>query len=410
MSFDTLSAPAAWPGTIATPEASPRAAYLARAATFRAQSRARSAEALRQPAHGLPTYNVLLCSANRHNFLPAHPTTDARFYEQVMEHRDWAGMDEHEETVYTMTDFTGDQSFLADIQTRPRVFCTLHLGSYRLINHFLGRHGVRFTLVVDNATLQNQGDKFLALREASALYQDCDMRILNAESANIGLQMMREVKAGRSLLFYIDGNTGVGGMSRQDEKLTVIPFLGRHIFARKGIAFLAHVTQCPIVPVASFRRSEADYEMHFFPPIVPDVQQPREAFAVATTQHIFGLFETLLRRYPEQWEGWLYLNHFVDQAALRQAQEALPAPAGLPAEAVFNQARYGLFYQAERPQLFDRYTYQSFNVSAQLVGLLQNLGTLPAAVRQSFAQTPVYQDLCRRQVLVASTASEAPAS
>lgn len=402
---DSLTSPAsqpAPPSAAPTPTVSPQAAYLARAAAFRAQSRARAAEATCQGAHGLPTYNVLLCSANRRNFLPAHPASDAQFYTQVMEHRDWAGMDEHEEAVYTMTDFTGDQSFLADIQTRPRVFCTLHLGSYRLINHFLGRHGVRFTLVVDNATLEKQGDKFLAIRESNALYHDCDMRILNAESANIGLQMIREVKAGRSLLFYIDGNTGVGGMSRQDDKLTVIPFLERQIFARKGIAFLAHVTQSPIVPVASFRRSEADYEMHFFAPIVPDTQQPREAFAVATTRHIFGLFETLLRRYPEQWEGWLYLNHFVDQAALAQAQQELPAPTAPLTEPIFNQARYGLFYQADRPQLFDRFTYQAFNVSNQLATLLQGLATLAPTVRQQFAQTPIYQDLCHRQVLVAA--------
>jgi len=98
MSFDTLSAPTAQASASAAPEAA-RTAYLARAAAFRARSRARSVEALCQHAHGLPTYNVLLCSANRHNFLPAHPATDAQFYEQVMEHRDWASMDEHEEAV-----------------------------------------------------------------------------------------------------------------------------------------------------------------------------------------------------------------------------------------------------------------------------------------------------------------------
>lgn len=385
----------------------PHQAYLARAAENRAQSSLRSAEAGWQAAHGVPTYNFLLCSANRHLFLPTHPTTDAKFYEQVMQHRDWASMDENEEEVYFMTQFTGDTSFLADIKAHPRVFCTLHLGSYRLINHYLGRHGVPFTLVVDHATLQNQGDKFLALKEASSAYQDCDLRVLNAESPSIGLQMIREVKAGRSLLFYIDGNTGVGGMSRQDEKLTLIPFLEHQIFARKGIAFLAHVTRSPIVPVAAFRHGDVDFEMHFFPPIVPDAQQAREVFAVETTRHIFGLFETLLRRYPEQWEGWLYVNHFVDLLALHQQHPPLLtlAPAELPAEPVFNQERYGFFYQADRPQLFDRFTYQTFNISAPLMDLLQRLGTLPTQVLQRFVLTPVFQDLCSRQVIVAATAA-----
>ena len=388
----------------ATPVVSPQQAYLARAAATRTRSAVRAAEARHQPPHGLPTYNYLLCSANRSNYLPAHTTSDAKFYEQVIQHRDWAAMDEQEEVVFDLTKFTGDTSFLADIQARPRVFCTLHLGSYRQIHHFLLRHGVNFTLVVDAVTLQQQGDKFLALRDDNPVYHGGSLRVLNAEAPSIGLQMIREVKAGRSLLFYIDGNTGVGGMDRQDEKLTLISFLERQLFARKGIAFLAHVTRSPIVPLVAFRHGDADFEMQFFPPIVPDAAQPREVFATETTQRIFQLFEPALRRYPEQWEGWLYMNHFVDLPALR-AEHATPlVPAELPARPIFNQQRYGLFWQAERPQLFDRLTYQTFNVSAQLVALLQQLSTLSAEVGQRFAATPVFLDLCQRQVIVAAPA------
>lgn len=398
-----LPCPEAGGAVPALTAATPRQAYLARAAANREQSSVRSAEACQQAAYGTPTYNFVLCAANRRHYLPAHPTTDAKFFEQVMQHRDWASMDEHEEEVYLMTQFTGDTSFLADIKVQPRVFCTLHLGSYRLINHYLGRHGIPFTLVVDSATLQEQGDKFLTLRQTSAIYQDCDLRILNAESPSIGLQLIREVKAGRSLLLYIDGNTGVGGLGRQDEKLTQIPFLERQIFARKGVAFLAHLTRCPIVPVAAFRHGDADFEMHFFLPIGADAQQSREVFAVETTRCIFQLFETLLRRYPEQWEGWLYLHHFVDLPALRQQHAPDPALAlaELPTRPVFNQERYCFFHQTGRPQLFDRFTYQTFNVSTQLVNLLQQLGTLPPDVRHRFALTPVFQDLRARQVIVA---------
>ena len=390
------------PAAAAVPAPTQQEAYLARAAATRTRSRSRAAEARHQPPHSLPTYNYLLCSANRCNYLPAHPTTDAEFYEQVMQHRDWAAMDEQEEVVYGMTQFTGDTSFLADIKSRPRVFCTLHLGSYRQIHHFLLRHGVDFTLVVDQVTLEQQGDKFLALRDDNPVYHGGSLRVLNAEAPSIGLQMIREIKSGRSLLFYIDGNTGVGGMDRQDEKLALISFLGRQIFARKGIAFLAHVTRSPIVPLVAFRHGPADFEMQFFSPIVPDAEQPREAFAVETTQRIFQLFEPALRRHPEQWEGWLYMNHFVDLPALRAEHAAPLVLAELPAQPVFNQQRYGLFWQAERPQLFDRLTYQTFDVSTQLVALLLQLTTLPAEVRQRFAVTPVFQDLCQRQVIVAA--------
>ncbi len=383
-----------------------RTAYLERAAASRSRSGVRAAAACQQAPHGLPTYSFLLCSANRHHYLPTHSTTDAEFYEQVIQYRDWASMDEHEEEAYLLTRFTGDTSFLADIQARPRVFCTLHLGSYRLINHFLCRHAVPFTLVIDNATLQEQGDKFLAMKAADSASNGGSFRILNAESASIGLQMIREVKAGRSLLFYIDGNTGVSGMDRRDEKLTVVPFLKRQVFARKGIAFLAHVTGSPIVPLVAYRHGDADFETRFFSPIIPDAGQPRDEFAVNTTRRIFELFEPALRRYPTQWEGWLYMNRFVDLSALREQHDPQPnltlAPIDLPTQPVFNHARYSLFVQADQSQLFDRLTYQTFNVSGQLVKLLQNLPNLPSNLQQQFASMPIFKDLCARQVIVAT--------
>ena len=68
----------------------------------------------------------------------------------------------------------------------------------------------------------------------------------------------------------------------------------------------------------------------------------------------------------------------------------------------FNADRYGLFWHAESPQLFDRFTYQTFGISGHLAALLQQLGTLPTEVRQRFAATPVFQDLWSRQVIVAA--------
>ncbi|GAB2963041.1 hypothetical protein GCM10027048_34790 [Hymenobacter coalescens] len=406
MTTATLSSPAADLLLDAQPEtadATRRAGYLARVAATRTRSQERAAGARSQAPHGTPTHGYLLCAANRRNYLPEYPGSDAAFYERVLGYRDWAAMDEHEEQVHFLTEYTGDTSFLADVHTRPRVFCTFHLGSYRAIHHFLLRHNVHYTLVVDEVTLQQQGDKFQDLSAQNEAYSGGSMRILNAESPSIGLQMIREVKSGRSLLFYIDGNTGVGGMDRQDEKLTRIPFLARQLYARKGIAFLAHVTKAPIVPLLSFRHADDAFETRFYPPVVPtESALPREEFAVATTRHIFELFEPVLRRFPEQWEGWLYMNHFVDLPALREEYAPVALPAALPARLAFNTARYGLFWHADAPQLFDLATYQTFGISDKLAALLGQLAGLPAEVQQRFAAAPLFQDLWRRQVVVAA--------
>ncbi|RTQ45897.1 hypothetical protein EJV47_24010 [Hymenobacter gummosus] len=403
MTTATLSAPSADLLLDPAEPQTPREAYLARVAEVQTRSRERSAAAHRQAPHGTPTHNFLLCAANRHHYLPEHPATEAEFFAEVMAHRDWAALDEQEAQVFGLTRFTGDTSFLADVHSRPRVFCTFHLGSYRMIHHFLLRHGIHYTLVVDQVTLEQQGDKFQALRQSNPVYHGGSMRILNAESPSIGLQMIREIKAGRSLLFYIDGNTGVGGMDRQDDKLTRINFLSRQIYARKGIAFISHVTRTPIVPLLHLRHGAADYETHFFAPIEPtESELPREEFAAATTQHIFGLFEPVLRRHPEQWEGWLYMNHFVDQNALREAHPPRPVPATAPGPLSFNQARYRVFWHADTPQLFDQATYQTFAISDKLAALLPQLAALPAEVQQRFSATPLFQDLWARQVVVAA--------
>ncbi|OON68373.1 hypothetical protein [Hymenobacter sp. CRA2] len=382
--------------------ATPREAYLARVAAMTARSREQADGARSQAPGGLPSHNYLLCSANRRNYLPDYPSTDAAFYEHVLRHRDWASLDEGEDLAYFLTRFTGDTSFLADVHQRPRVFCTFHLGSYRVIHHFLLRHQVRFTLVVDRATLEQQGEKFEQLRAQNPAFQGGEFRLLDAESPSIGRQMMREVKAGRSLLFYLDGNTGVGGMHRQDDKLALIPFLHGRIYARKGIAFLAHLTGTPIVPLVSFRHSADELETHFFPAIEPDQALPREQFAVDTTRHLFGLLEPTVRRYPEQWEGWLYMHHFADVHGLREQHPPLPSPAPeeLTGPLAFHTARYGLFAHAEGPQLFDRLTYQTFGISDKLATLLQQLDSLPLEVHQRLAMAPLFRDLWSRQVLI----------
>ncbi len=340
----------------------------------------------------------LHCRASQRYFLPEHPVAPADFFEDVLTYRGWAGLDELEDEVYFLTQFTGDQSFLDDIRERPRIFCTFHLGSYRMIHHYLLRHKVDFTLVIDHNTYTQQGEKFLDLQTSNPAYCDADFRILDAEQRTGGIQMIRELKAGRSLLFYIDGNSGVGGMGRQDDKVALVDFLGQRLFARKGIAYIAHATSTPIVPLVSFRHADDAFETHFFPAMLPDAAQPRDAYAQATTQAIFRLFEPVLSRYPAQWEGWLYMHHFVDVSP----RDAAPVPAFAPEQAehlCFNEDRYTVFWQHEQPHLFDDGSYQAFRISAPLAAALQGLSQQPAGYKHRLAASPLFAELLQRRVL-----------
>ena len=49
-------------------------------------------------------------------------------------------------------------------------------------------------------------------------------------------------------------------------------------------------------------------ECDTFDPIVPDSNKERNVFAEETTQQIYDLAAPLIKAYPEQWEGWLYIH------------------------------------------------------------------------------------------------------
>src|SRR6185436_1408835 len=105
-----------------------------------------------------------------------------------------------------------------------------------------------------------------------------------------GMQIARAIQNGSSLLLFVDGNTGVGGAGRQDEKLCRIDFFGRKIFARKGIAYFSRMFNAPIIPVVSYyekSEEEKNYFLEFSDSIFPDKSIPKEEFGNKLTQQLY---------------------------------------------------------------------------------------------------------------------------
>lgn len=181
-----------------------------------------------------------LASASLSHLLPdiskdQHP----QLLREIYFHQSWATLDErHFDPADPVFGFLLESTDLADPESvlaraasgEPFVFCTFHFGSYRLLNALLAQHGVRFDLVVDRASLRRQGDKWMRILHAIHTGRGDEgvpQTLLDAEDPRVGLQAIRRVKRGGSLVLYIDGNTGTGGVRRRDEKLIEIEFLGR---------------------------------------------------------------------------------------------------------------------------------------------------------------------------------------
>lgn len=211
----------------------------------------------------------------------------------------------------------GWESAWADsLRQKPGIVCAFHTGSYRLINFLLARDGVPFSLVLS-------GDAYLAEhRKLARRYQELmthagikmDLELIDAAQPKSLLQMARALRKGRSLLVYVDGNTGTQISGQSSRNLVGISFLAQHIKTRQGVASLAYRLELPIYPVTCARRgvqdrsANLDVEYRIHEPILPKAGEGEQNFAHAAMQKLYSILSDFVKQYPAQWEGWLNIH------------------------------------------------------------------------------------------------------
>jgi lauroyl/myristoyl acyltransferase len=281
------------------------------------------------------------------------------------------------------------------------IICTFHTGSYRIINQVLIQHKIPFTLVIAKSILDSQGDQFNLLHQRFSGEQNgVSFGIIDAESPSSGLQMLREIKRGRTLVLYIDGNTGAGNNDKEKNNLCDIAFLGQRIFARKGIAFLAHVLGAPILTIASYRKSIDDIRLRFLDPIYPRIDPDRETFAQDTTQKIYDFVAEIITRYPEQWEGWMYLHkvaHIVNSGNTFNKQ-MVETTLNDEASLTLNLPEFGVLKLLDDFYLFRKSGYTSFHIGKDLYGFLH--GSIAEPVKKKEMDEATFSQLFENNVLV----------
>src|SRR5690606_9221835 len=186
-----------------------------------------------------------------------------------------------------VSDIEGETSVVTNTDA-PFIFCTFHFGSYWLLVNWLGRQNRDFSILVRQELYEQQSKLF------GQYYQNMIERfgisskvnILNAEEPGILLKLAREIKNGRSLVVYLDGNTGSG----KPEENTQVNFLGRKLEVRKGIPYLSYLTGVPIIPVIQYRKKNYKNVLRLGKPLTPDPGQSREAFNEKSLQFIYDIF------------------------------------------------------------------------------------------------------------------------
>jgi lauroyl/myristoyl acyltransferase len=314
-----------------------------------------------------------MVSAGLVNYLPEIDIDQhENIYKDILLHKKLSILEQCDYTALDYTTTENSEESLDILKNNPAIICTFHTGSYRLLNLFLTKNNIPYSLVMGSDIVQQEGEVFESLyNNLPGKNADGNFKIIKAEAANVGLQMLRELKKGRSLVLYIDGNTGAGAATTKNDNRCVVNFLQQKLFARKGIAYLAHTARIPIITAASYRVSWEDIRLKFFNPIFPDNYKDRNAFAEDTTQKIYDLVAPLIKTYPGQWEGWLYIHKAANIINSNASSTGGKKNLSGVEKVSFDSFQFGIFKVNGSAFLLKKNTYSFYEINRPLYDLLK---------------------------------------
>ncbi|MDZ7897176.1 MAG: hypothetical protein U5N85_03995 [Arcicella sp.] len=323
-------------------------------------------------------------SANLLNFIPSLPLEKHEdTFKKIFVHQSLSVLDEqHIDVLDKNVEVEGmDGETLDYLRNNPAIICTFHMGSSRLINHYLAKNGVNLTLVLSDFVMKTSSGWFNKMYEGYkklAGFKEDRISIISVDEPNAIRKMLGELKNGRKLLIYIDGNSGSGNKNIKNENSCEIDFLEESIYARAGVAYLSYLAQVPIVEAVSYRKNWEEIVLKFNKVIEPSKNVDRETYFKTTTQGIYERFSEILKQHPEQWEGWLNLHEVINPQAFKKVE-----PANLENINVnegsyrLNKSNFGVFNIDSDCFLFDKKKYVSYTIPEPIYTKLRHSDIRP---------------------------------
>ena len=352
-------------------------------------------------------------SANLSNFLPNVPQSEhERVYLDIcsMFQRLTVGQ-EHPQLIDELI-VEGDTSFIGNKGSLPAIFCTYHMGSYRAIIGLLAKLGIDFVLAAGGSIYERQKAKIT--KQVEAFHQtygkEAFFDIVNVSHANATLALTTHLMKGRSLVAYVDSNTGVGGVHHRNDSMIKMNFLGKPIYSRKGLAVLSFLTKRPLVPAVSYYKEVDRVDntlpaIRFYPPIYPPSSRSnRDAYFSSATKKLYGILEENIEQHYDQWEGWLYVHRYLDSEYLQKVEKGRNSSHDpiTTNQLVFNDRRYGLFKIEDDGYALDKLRYTSIKLSEPLFNFLAHLQE--DRVVTDNVSTSLVKSLVNNNILVARSA------
>lgn len=211
---------------------------------------------------------------------------------------------------------------------------------------------------------------------------------VNVEKRSGLMSLFKYVRFGYSLLIYLDGNSGIGGMSRDDEKLEDFHFFHETIKIRKGVQFLADKLSLDVMPVLATLGDVCNKEpyIELFPAI-----SSREC----GIRNMWSFFCEYMKNDIAQWEGWCYVNSFFKY----KHNETKVTTSSEPIKR-FNSERYD-FVITDTQYLYDKANSTKVKLSKGLFDLLYTLHSHDCSIDVSNIGKPMLAlDLQKSQILI----------
>jgi KDO2-lipid IV(A) lauroyltransferase len=170
---------------------------------------------------------------------------------------------------------------------RGIIFASAHMGSIEVASAMVLLEGFRITSVMERLRPKLLMDWIVLCR--------AKMGVTLLQTEGTGRQLLRALRRGEMVALVVD----IG--YRNDNCGVPVNFLGHPTYFPAGLARLARLSGAPIIFGTALRLPGNRFEVFASPPILSERTKDAEADIRNTTQRVVDIFQSFVRRYPDQW-------------------------------------------------------------------------------------------------------------
>ena len=308
-------------------------------------------------------YNFSITSATILKFLPEiNVENHFDFYKEILYYQSKAGLEQYNNDLIKtlkINNYSNINDFKDLSVKRSLVFATFHLGSYRLINHYLLNLGLKLVLIIDEAVFNKQAKDLKKLSEHFK-NNNSDFIILNVKDRESIFKLKNLLNNGYSLVVYLDGNSGLAKDKDFTKGHTHINFLNHSMYVKNGVQFISKITKAIFIPVVSYFEDDLN-QIDFYEPV--DFEFDESSKTDYAIEKAYKCLEIKLKKHPTQWECWMYMYKWFDRN-FDVIYKEIPDDKILKK---FNSKRYSMFeLKGSHFFIFDRELFKSIEIDEEL--------------------------------------------